>query len=303
MESELKVYNLIQFISKYSIPLFFLLSYIISWTSWLFNPWLLDRYQSFLQGDTPIIVIGEIPLVFRIFFIISSITGLFGPAIAATILTILIDGKTGLRKLFAKLLKWHTQPSILLILVLAPLVIQFISPVGIGLLTGSSLPDLSRYGIISLLGAFLQFLIINGGQEELGFRGFAQEKLQSKFGLLKTSVIIGVFWFFWHLPLYVWISGASQFGDNLVLGLCHQIAVCFVFTWIYYRTQSVLMAMILHAIVNFIGSIFDVELVSNSIALVSLIVRIGIYSLIGLLLICRFKSKNIIDFHTRTTIN
>jgi membrane protease YdiL (CAAX protease family) len=281
-----------QFIRKFSVPIFFLLSYIISWTSWSYTPWLLDRYQPLLQGDTPIIVISGIPLILRILFILASIAGVFGPAISATILIAILNGTAGLRKLYAKVFKWRVDPRLYLAVLIIPTLVQFISPVGIGLVSGSSFPDISKYSLLAVLGIFLRFLFINGGQEEIAFRGFAQEKLQVKFGLLKTSVIIGIFWFFWHLPLYVWISSASQFGDNLILSLLNQIAVCFIFTWVYYRTRSIFMAMVLHAMFNFTGFVFSLNLESGSIAFISWVVRIVVSSAIGIFLIWRYQEKH-----------
>jgi hypothetical protein len=52
-------------------------------------------------------------------------------------------------------------------------------------------------GIGILLGT-----TIGGGQEELGWRGFAQPELQEQYGGLRAAVIIGVLWGGWHLPLF-----------------------------------------------------------------------------------------------------
>lgn len=46
-------------------------------------------------------------------------------------------------------------------------------------------------------------MFLGGGQEEFGWRGFAQDPLQDRYGIIKASLIIGVFWGFWHAPLWL----------------------------------------------------------------------------------------------------
>lgn len=41
--------------------------------------------------------------------------------------------------------------------------------------------------------------------EEPGWRGFAQPRLQERFGPMAASLILGILWAFWHMP--IWFSG------------------------------------------------------------------------------------------------
>lgn len=61
------------------------------------------------------------------------------------------------------------------------------------------------------VGPVLTLLIglIFGALEEPGWRGYAQEGLQRRMPVLWASLIVGVFWALWHLPLFL-ISGTYQ---------------------------------------------------------------------------------------------
>lgn len=109
------------------------------------------------------------------------------------------------------------------------------------LLGGKPQTNIENYSFLAVLGMFANFFFIAGGQEELGFRGFAQPKLQEKFSPVITSLIIGVLWFFWHLPLLWWMPSfepVQSYEQTLMLGL-FVIGLSFTYTWVYNRTQSI----------------------------------------------------------------
>jgi membrane protease YdiL (CAAX protease family) len=236
-------------------------------------------------------LVSEIPLAFRIGILPAILTSTFGPAISAIILTGIICGKVGLREFFGRIVKWRVGVQFYLAVILLPLALHFL-PYGVGLLLGGELPTLTPVNFTAALGVFIGNLLRSGGQEELGFRGFAQPRLREKFGAISTSLIIGVLWFFWHLPLYVWIPGTSQYGISLVNGVIWQVAVTFLFTWVYDRTGSILMPMLLHASINSVGMIVTAGIPHPSGALIGELTRIVSYSLIGIVLILRYGSKD-----------
>jgi membrane protease YdiL (CAAX protease family) len=75
---------------------------------------------------------------------------------------------------------------------------------GIDQLPSSLVPeemDIPMYVLI--LPYTLMLFLLGGGQEEFGWRGYAQDPMQERFGVLKASLIIGIFWSLWHGPLWL----------------------------------------------------------------------------------------------------
>lgn len=278
-------------INRFSVPIFFILAYAYSWTCWLFTNKVFVAYEDLLQGAESILLVSEIPLAFRIGILPAILTSTFGPAISAVILTFVVSGKSGLREFFGRIVKWRIGIQFYLAVTLLPLALHLF-PYGVAFLLGSEFPTFTRISFMAALGVFTANFFRSGGQEELGFRGFAQPRLREKFGAISTSVIIGVLWFFWHLPLYIWISGTPQFGSSLVNGVIWQVAVTFLFTWVYDRTGSILMPMLLHASINSMGMFLSAGIPHPSGALIGELTRIVSYSLIGIVLILRYGSGN-----------
>lgn len=100
---------------------------------------------------------------------------------------------------------------------------------------------------------FVFGLTVSGGlNEEPGWRGFAQPYLNERYDALTASLIIGVVWAFWHLP-YFFIPITPHSGFTVVnqIGWFVSILLLSVILAVAYNsTGSVLIAMVLHAMVN-----------------------------------------------------
>ena len=103
---------------------------------------------------------------------------------------------------------------------------------------------------------YLPILIIGGGVEEVGWRGFLQPSLEKKFPYLIATLMVSAIWFSWHLPL--WIQPSSHhYGDSLI-GFAITITVwAFVGSAIYKATKCVFACVMYHTIINCIGAIYD----------------------------------------------
>jgi membrane protease YdiL (CAAX protease family) len=86
--------------------------------------------------------------------------------------------------------------------------------------------------------------------EEIGWRGFALPRLQSRHNNLTASLILGVLWAAWHLPNAL-IPGLDYYFYAFPAFLIWVVAMTVLFTWLAIHTQgSVLIAWIFHASIN-----------------------------------------------------
>ena len=83
--------------------------------------------------------------------------------------------------------------------------------------------------------AFIPYLLImillGGGQEEFGWRGYALPILESKFGIWFANIILGIIHAFWHLPLW-FIIGTSQTYMNFGGFILLIVGYSFILSWI-----------------------------------------------------------------------
>jgi membrane protease YdiL (CAAX protease family) len=96
---------------------------------------------------------------------------------------------------------------------------------------------LPGYAATLVFVAFLGggFAFLGGGFEEPGWRGFALPRLQRRHSPLVATLLFGLLWGLWHTPPY---------GP---LGFILPLVLAFYYTWLYNRTGSVLLCILLHA--------------------------------------------------------
>ncbi|MBN1121558.1 MAG: CPBP family intramembrane metalloprotease [Anaerolineae bacterium] len=109
--------------------------------------------------------------------------------------------------------------------------------------------------------------------EELGWRGYVLDRLQEKRSALVSSIILGVVWSVWHLPLF-FVEGTYQAGLGVGTPAFWLFFIAIVplnlpFTWIYNNTNRSTLAVILfHAMVNFTGELIAVTVRADGFATV-----------------------------------
>jgi hypothetical protein len=86
--------------------------------------------------------------------------------------------------------------------------------------------------------------------EEIGWRGYALPRLAARLGLAGSSIVLGLIWALWHLPLF-FVRGADTYGQPFFVYVLQVTALSVAIAWLYARTRgSLLLPMLLHAAVN-----------------------------------------------------
>lgn len=157
--------------------------------------------------------------------IVLFIIGGFVPSLVAVFLTWKQEGKIGLRHLGQRIVqfnigwRWYLAAAIVIILAtVGQLVI--ISSLG-------QTFDLTLF--VAQLGSILPLLILGPLSEEIGWRGYALDRLQTKWNALTSALIVGLGWGLWHWPLFAMV-GTSQ----------HELAIPFAGFLVGVMTASVL---------------------------------------------------------------
>ncbi len=216
-----------------------------------------------IGGGTTLLVLGGVAPAWTMFL------AAFSATIAGVALTAIADGKAGLRRLFGELLIWRAgvQWWAFALLFLAPA-----SVAGawlFGLFGGPGIDASKLATFYMALPGLVMFFLLAGLGEELGWRGFLLRRLQSRHGALVSSIITGVFWSLWHIPMfYMEIPGMPynsmriEFGIvPVVLGfMVYLIAWSVQYTWIYNNTKgSLLLMCVLHGSEFWVGSLVGVD--------------------------------------------
>ena len=96
--------------------------------------------------------------------------------------------------------------------------------------------------------------------EEIGWRGYALPRLAARFGFARGSVVLGLIWACWHLPLF-FLPGADTYGQSFPIWVLGVTALSVAIAWLYAHTNgSLLLTMLMHSAVNqTIGIVPDAE--------------------------------------------
>ena len=133
------------------------------------------------------------------------LVGGFVPSLLAIILTWKREGVSGLRLLGRRIIQfklgWRWYGYTFLIVITGT----------VGQLIINKLLGNNFNGVLfwEQLGIFLPLLILGPLSEEIGWRGYALARLQTRWNALTSSLIVGLVWALWHLPLFMMV-GTSQ---------------------------------------------------------------------------------------------
>ena len=218
--------------SVYEWP-FFAWVYALSLPIWITNP--------FLHSD---LLPDHLPLLDAL--------GTFVATIAACILVYqqrgLDDVKNLLWRAFDARRVQHPYYWVFSIAIMPLLVaLTYLISVQMNLIkAGSWLPDSST------LIALVLFLVAAAG-EEIGYTGYATDRLLRRYSLWQVALLVGVLHAVWHYPSMFQIG---QSVGLMLTGTLFTIAVRIVMVWLYRETGSVCLTIVFHAMGNTARSCF-----------------------------------------------
>lgn len=234
------------FIKRYPVLTFYALVFAISWGGILI---LVGPNQ--IPG-TPEDVERLFPFALVLLFA--------GPSIAGILMTGLVSGRAGLRELLSRMLRWRVDTRwYATALLTGPLLVAAVL-FGLSLVSPVFLPGIATtHDRVALLLFGLAWGLVGGGLlEELGWTGFVVPKLRLRYGAISTGLIVGSLWGAWHFLIAYWASRALTgtlslaifVGGFLAFYLVALPAYRVLMVWVYDRTSSLLIAMLMHALLS-----------------------------------------------------
>lgn len=233
------------FIKKHPVLSYFVFAFAISWSGVLLVIGGPGRIPA-----TP----EEIPRLFLAVYLAT----VAGPSLAALLLTGLVGGRVGFRELVARLLRWRVGVRWYGVALLTAPVSVITTLLALSLLSAEFLPGFlttsdGASGVVPMsLGVVVALSLFNGFVEELGWTGFAIPRMYRHYGIFATGLSVGLLWGAWHFAANIWGSGGSStplplvlFMSVLLFSFLPPFRVLMV--WVYDRTESLLVVMLMHA--------------------------------------------------------
>jgi CAAX protease family protein len=227
---------------RHSLVLYFILTYIISWSFMI--PVALS-HRGLISWQAP----------YTLYYLAS-----FGPMFAALIVTAITKGGEGVRLLLGRLVKWRVGFRYYAFAILGPIGLFVFAMLLNRIITGAW-SDLRLLGeadylpYLTPIGTLCVWLLTYGMGEETGWRGFALPNLQRNRSAASATLILAIFWACWHIPAFFFRDTYTDLG---IFGFpVFAITILFstmVFTWLYNSTDgSVLLVVLFHAFFNWLS--------------------------------------------------
>ncbi|MHC3470102.1 CPBP family intramembrane glutamic endopeptidase [Streptomyces sp. 7R007] len=221
---------------------FFTLAFALSWLAW--TPYVLSRnglgvwHFAFPGAGGSSQLLGVLPGAY------------LGPITAALLVTGVTEGRAGLRAWRRRMTRfrvgwrWYA-----VVLVSVPATLTLTSAVLAG--RGPAAP--SAAVLAAYLPGLLLQMVTTGLAEEPGWREFAMPRMQRRYGPPTATLVVGVLWGAWHLPLFLteWGGGPHVDPARPLEFMATTLAFSTVMTWVFNRSgESMPLVMLLHTGVN-----------------------------------------------------
>lgn len=224
-------------IKRHALLTYYILTFAISWVALL----LVMGPEGFLGVKE--VPESQMPLLF--------LAVLAGPTIAGLLMIAFLYGRAGLRGLLKRMLKFRAGGRWYAVALLTAPLVMIMTLAVLAQFSPAFLPSIvTTDDRVSFLLAGIMGGLSAGIFEELGWTGFAVPEHRRRHGVLVTGVIVGILWGAWHFPLF---AGSGRYSEAIppalyVFVLLFSILPPFrvLMVWVYGRTGSLAIAMLMH---------------------------------------------------------
>lgn len=240
----------------------------------------------------PIALSGNSP--YQMPWMILLILGGMGPSLIGVAMVLLLSEKAERRDYWLRCFSFKQISFVwwLVIFLMFPAI--YILSVSVDVLMGGAWPAMEMLrGLIANpaaipLTAFISFMS-GPWAEEFGWRGYALDRIIKPAGVIRGTIILGLIWGVWHLPLFFMPAtahGQTGFGfAGFWTFNLRSVGLALLMTWIYLKTnRSILSAIFMHFTSNFTGQLLMP--LSSRFEVVNMILMVGL----GLALCARLTS-------------
>jgi hypothetical protein len=223
---------------------YFLLTYALTWI-----PWMVAAYFSYQAGMTV--------CSYAFFFL-----GGLGPFVSALVLIWGYKNQSLRHDFLDRLvsLRRFSFPYLVVTLLLAPSV----SYVSVAISEYFGRPA-SQLTFVSPVLAWVPLMFAGPTLEELGWRGYGIDALRSSLGMLSASILFGLLWALWHVPMFfinhtyqhdLWLMNPI-YAINFFVS---HIPLAVVANWLYYKHNRLIPAAVLfHCMYDAVAESLNIE--------------------------------------------
>ncbi len=256
--------NPVKWLRQSALSGYLVLSFAWSWTCWGLSP----------------AIEPQLPWLATLLMF----AGSFGPSLAAVVVVASTRKWQGLRTWLGRCLRWRIGWAWWAFALLLPLALMAIAG-SLHIALGGAIGTSPASGHLLMTLVNLPLILLLGGPlgEEFGWRGYALPVLQDQLGWCTASLVLGLVWGVWHLPLF-FIEGTSQAHIPIALFLLSVVAMSVLFGWLVSRTAgSVVAALVLHTAINFWPSVLPVLPTETSYRAYAFVVAMLVLLALGLM--------------------
>lgn len=174
--------------------------------------------------------------------------GAFGPAFGAVV-RLRLEGRS-VRAWLRRRMRFRVGARWYLVALAVPVAFAAVHAVAVVVRGDTLAPAVLVGRVPTFVVATVLIALVGGGQEEFGWRGYLLPRLQGRYGPVVASLLLGVVWAVWHLPLFV-VPDAYNWGEPFALYLPVVVGLATVFTWLFNRVAGALpVLMLMHGAIN-----------------------------------------------------